>query len=76
MPPGKYNVTLYRNADDAKANKEIFHVNKFQVALDENTLDFDFKKEQRKAAKGQGLTPEQLKAQAGSRREKRRKHHD
>src|ERR1039458_6244486 len=43
---GSYNVTLYKNADDAKANKELFHFNKFQVALDENTLDFDMKKEQ------------------------------
>jgi len=59
---GSYNVTLYRNADDAKANKELFHANKFQVTLDENTLDFDLQKEQQKAAQGVGLTPEQLKA--------------
>ncbi len=58
---GKYNVSLYRNADDAKANKELFHANGFQVQLDENTLDFDLQKEQQKAAQGQGLTPEQLK---------------
>lgn len=61
LTPGNYNVTLYKNADDAKANKELFHVNHFQVAADENTLDFDLKKEQEKAAQGQGLTPEQLK---------------
>ncbi len=59
--PGKYTVSLYKTADDAKANKDMFHVNGFQVALDENTLDFDMKKEQEKQAQGQGLTPEQLK---------------
>lgn len=61
VAPGKYNVTLYKNADDAKVNKELFHVTGFQVALDENTLDFDLKKEQEKQAQGQGLTPEQIK---------------
>ena len=59
--PGKYTVSLYKTADDAKANKDMFHVNGFQVILDENTLDFDMKKEQEKQAQGQGLTPEQLK---------------
>jgi tetratricopeptide (TPR) repeat protein len=59
--PGKYTVSLYKNADDAKANKDLYHVNGFQVQLDENTLDFDMKKEQEKQAQGQGLTPEQLK---------------
>jgi tetratricopeptide (TPR) repeat protein len=63
LTPGVYNVTLYKNADDAKANKELFHFNHFQVQADENTLDFDLKKEQEKTAQGQGLTPEQLKAQ-------------
>lgn len=58
---GKYLVTLYKTADDAKANKEIFHVNGFQVTLDVNTLDFDLKKEKEKSAAGQGLTPEQAK---------------
>jgi len=56
---------LYKNADDAKANKEVFHVNGFQVQLDENTLDFDMKKEQERSAQGQGLTPEQIKQMAG-----------
>jgi tetratricopeptide (TPR) repeat protein len=59
---GKYNVTLYRNADDLKAGKELFPVKGFPVTLDENTLDFDLQKEQQKAAQGQGLSPEQLKA--------------
>ncbi len=60
---GSYTVTLYKNADDAKANKELFHFGKVPVTLDENTLDFDLKKQATEAAKGQGLTPEQLKAQ-------------
>jgi tetratricopeptide (TPR) repeat protein len=59
---GKYNVILYRNGDDLKANKELFPVKGFPVTLDENTLDFDLQKEQQKAAQGVGLTPEQLKA--------------
>jgi tetratricopeptide (TPR) repeat protein len=61
---GTYNVTLYKSADDAKANKELFHQNKFAVTLsDENTLDFDLKKLATEQSKGQGLTPEQIKAQ-------------
>lgn len=58
---GKYNVQLFKNQDDFKAGKELDHVNGFTVQLDENTLDFDVKKEQESAAKGQGLSPEQLK---------------
>src|SRR6266849_2113432 len=61
IAPGSYVVTLYKNADDAKANKEVFHVSKFPVQLDENTLDFDLKKAAEDTAKGQGLTPEQIK---------------
>ena len=61
LSPGKYVVTLYRNADDMKANKELDHVKGFNVTLDENELPFDLKKEQENAAKGQGLSPEQLK---------------
>ncbi len=61
LSPGKYVVTLYKNADDMKAGKEMDHVKGFQVNLDENTLDFDVKKEMESAAKGQGLSPEQLK---------------
>jgi tetratricopeptide (TPR) repeat protein len=61
LTPGKYNVTLYKSADDMKAGKELFHQNGFPVQLDENTLDFDLKKEQENSAKGQGLTPEQVK---------------
>ena len=61
ITPGKYLVTLYKNADDVKANKELDHVKGFQVQLDDNDLPFDLKKEQESAAKGVGLTPEQLK---------------
>jgi tetratricopeptide (TPR) repeat protein len=61
ITPGKYSVQLFKNADDQKANKEMDHVNGFQVQLDENELPFDIKKEQESAAKGQGLSPEQLK---------------
>lgn len=58
---GHYNVALYKNADDLKANKELFHFGKVPVTLDENVLDFDLKKQAEDTAKGQGLTPEQLK---------------
>jgi len=58
---GKYNVTLYQNADDAKANKELDHVYNFIVTRDENILDLDLKKDAEAAAKSVGLTPEQLK---------------
>jgi tetratricopeptide (TPR) repeat protein len=61
ISPGKYNVTLYKNADDQKAGKEMDHANGFPVQLDENNLDFDEKKSQESAAKGVGLSPEQLK---------------
>ena len=61
LTPGKYTVILYKNADDLKANKEMDHVKGFQVQLADNELPFDMKKEQENAAKGQGLSPEQLK---------------
>ncbi len=61
VAPGNYNVTLYKNADDAKANKETFHINRFPVALGDNNLDIDLKKQAEENAKGQGLTPEQIK---------------
>jgi tetratricopeptide (TPR) repeat protein len=57
IAPGKYNVTL------RKDGKEVFHINGVTVGMDESTLDFDLKKEQARAAQGQGLTPEQIKAQ-------------
>jgi len=61
ITPGNYLVTLYRTADDQKASKEAFHFNKYQVKLDENALDFNLKQEAEEQAKGQGLTPEQIK---------------
>lgn len=61
LTPGKYKVTLYKTPDDQKANKELYHINGFQVSLDENNLDLDMKKEAENQAKGQGLSPEQVK---------------
>jgi tetratricopeptide (TPR) repeat protein len=57
ITPGKYTVTL------SKDGKEIYHFTGFNVAMDENNLDFDMKKEQAAQAAGAGLTAEQLKAQ-------------
>jgi tetratricopeptide (TPR) repeat protein len=61
LTPGKYTVYEYKNADDMKANKPMDFVKGFQVQLDENTLDFDQKKQQEAAARGEGLTEEQKK---------------
>jgi len=61
LTPGKYNVTLYKSADDQKAGKEMDHVNGFVVKLEENTYDFDVKKEQEDIAKGKGVSAEQMK---------------
>jgi tetratricopeptide (TPR) repeat protein len=61
LSPGKYKVTLYKTPDEQKEGKELYHVNGFQVQLSENELNIDLKKEQEAAAKGQGLSPEQLK---------------
>jgi tetratricopeptide (TPR) repeat protein len=62
LTPGKYNVFLYKNADDMKANKAADFVKGFPVQLgEENTLDFDQKKQQEAAAKGVGLSEEQKK---------------
>jgi len=58
IAPGHYKVTLL-----GPDNKEIFHYNGFAVSQAENTLDFDMQKEAANAAKGAGLTPEQLKQQ-------------
>jgi len=56
--PGKYNVKL------TKDGKELFHMNGLSIGSGDNPpVDFDLKKEQANAAAGQGLTPEQLKAQ-------------
>ncbi len=72
ITPGKYNITLYKNADDMKAGKEIDHVNGFQAKLEDNNVDFDVKKEQEEAAKGKGISAEQLK-QMQEQQEKQKK---
>lgn len=61
LSSGKYKVTVYKTPDDQKAGKEMYHVNGFPVQIGENNLDIDLKKAQEDQAKGQGLTPEQLK---------------
>ncbi|HTW58820.1 MAG TPA: carboxypeptidase regulatory-like domain-containing protein [Terriglobales bacterium] len=61
ITPGKYNVTLYKTAEDQTAGKEADSVKNYQVQLDENSLDLDMKKEMEQAAKGAGMTTEQLK---------------
>ena len=58
VAPGKYKVTLF-GAD----GKQIFYMSGIQVGLDELTQDIDLKKEAAAQAAGQGLTPEQVKAQ-------------
>ncbi len=71
--PGKYNIQLFKDADDQKAGKELDHANGYQVQVGDNTpLDFNIKKEQENAAKGVGLTPEQLK-QMQEQQEKQKK---
>lgn len=55
ISPGKYKVTLSQNG------KQLFALNNVPISLDENTVDFDLQKEQANAAKGQGISPEQLK---------------
>jgi tetratricopeptide (TPR) repeat protein len=55
IAPAQYTVTLSQDG------KEIFHFNNVKAAVDENTLDFDLKKEQSLAAQGQGISAEELK---------------
>jgi tetratricopeptide (TPR) repeat protein len=61
VTPGTYTATLYKNADDMKANKELYHLGKIHVGLDELVQDFDMKKEAEVQSTGKGLTPEQTK---------------
>ena len=58
IAPGKYKVTLL-----GPDGKEMYHMSGIPVGLDELTQDIDLKKEAAAQAQGQGLTPEQLKAQ-------------
>jgi len=62
LSPGKYKITLYTSPDDQKAGKELYHINGYQVSIGDNDpFDIDLQKEAQKQAKGEGLTPEQLK---------------
>jgi tetratricopeptide (TPR) repeat protein len=61
ITPGKYVATLYRSVDDQKAGKEADHVTGVQVSVDETTVDLDMKKEMENAAKGAGMSAEELK---------------
>jgi len=58
ISPGKYKVTLF-----APDGKQVFYMSGITVGLDELVQDIDLKKEAAAQAQGQGLTPEQLKAQ-------------
>jgi tetratricopeptide (TPR) repeat protein len=58
ISPGKYKVTLF-----GPDGKQVFYMSGITVGLDELVQDIDLKKEAAAAAQGQGLTPEQLKAQ-------------
>jgi tetratricopeptide (TPR) repeat protein len=55
---GKYNVKLMKDG------KQLWSFNGVAVTMDEVTLDFDLKKEQTAAVKGQGVSPEEAKALA------------
>jgi tetratricopeptide (TPR) repeat protein len=57
IEPGKYKAVL------SKDGNEIFHLDGIKVGLDPVLQDFDLKKEQEDAAKGKGISPEQLKQQ-------------
>ncbi len=57
ISPGKYNVKLFVDG------KDVFHYTNVPVNLDENTLDFDLKKELQNHAAGQGLSAEEIKKQ-------------
>jgi tetratricopeptide (TPR) repeat protein len=61
IAPGTYTVSLYRNPDDQKANKPLFHYGKVPVSLDELAIDFDLQKMAQNPAPTQGLSPEQQK---------------
>jgi len=61
ITPGKYVATLYRTADDQKNGKEASHYTGVQVGVDEVPVDFDLKKEMEQAAKGAGMSAEELK---------------
>lgn len=55
IAPGKYRVTL------SKDGQVLYSLNNVPISLDENTVDFDLKKERAQQAAGQGISPEELK---------------
>ena len=55
ITPGKYKLTVSQDG------KQIFFLNGIPVGVDEVVQDVDLKKEQEKAAQGQGMTAEQVK---------------
>src|ERR1700730_18188848 len=57
IEPGTYKAVLLQDG------KELFHLDGIHVGLEEVDEDFDLKKEQEDAAKGKGISPEQLKQQ-------------
>jgi len=61
LSAGAYNITLYKNADDLKAGKELFHASKLHGRPGREHARFRSEKEQERALQGQGLTPEQAK---------------
>ncbi len=64
---GKYNVILYRTADDQAAGKEADRQNNFPVQMGENNLDLDMKAAIETQAKSAGMTADQLKAKEDER---------
>ncbi len=67
---GPYDVAILENG------KAIYTLHHVQVDLDEtkNTLDFNLKKEQELAAKGVGVTPEQLKQMQEAKAKQEKQH--
>ena len=66
LSPGKYNVALYKTADDMKAGKEVFHQNGFQVQLDENTSRLRPQEGAGKRRQGPGSLSRATEANAGA----------
>ena len=66
LAPGKYKISLFKTPDDVKTGKPLFFYTG-QVSLgepegDQNKFDFDLQKEAERQAKGEGLSPEEMKA--------------
>lgn len=52
---GKYKVSLMKDG------QLLYSLNNVPISLDENTVDFDLKKERAQQAAGQGISPEEMK---------------